>query len=146
MSDKPFFSLKFAFKFLVCRPELLIFNLNLVEELLNPHKVIHIIFELRFLKLRERFFHHCELSFKLPVGSLKVTKMLITLTLWMAWGAWMFHISLLSFPKTLYGSILIVSLVRISLLMGCPCLKRLIGDSRGLKHIINVFDVLKTEH
>ena len=81
MRDKPLFCLQFALKFLVGRPQLLVFDLDFVEKLLDPHKMVHIVFELSLLQLRESFLHNCELSFEFPISSFQVPKMLVALAL-----------------------------------------------------------------
>jgi hypothetical protein len=57
MSNQPLLGLKLALKFLVGCTQLLVFDLNFVEELLNPHKVVHIVLELGFLELLQGLFH-----------------------------------------------------------------------------------------
>ncbi len=79
--------------------------------------MVHIVFELGFLQLLERFFHNSQLRLKLSVGCLQIPQMLIALTLGMPWGARMLHVSLLGFTKTLYGSVLVFILVWMSLFM-----------------------------
>ncbi len=51
MGHEPFFGLELALKLLVGSLKLLVLDLNLVEKLLNPHEMVHVVLKLGLLKL-----------------------------------------------------------------------------------------------
>jgi hypothetical protein len=47
--------------------QLLVLNLDLVVELLDPHEMLHVVLELQVLHLLQAIFHEGELDFQLFV-------------------------------------------------------------------------------
>ena len=67
MLDESLLGIEFALQLLVRPVQLLVLNLDLVVELLDPHEVLHVVLELQVLHLLKAVLHQGELDFQLFV-------------------------------------------------------------------------------
>lgn len=68
MPDKSLLGIELALQLLVRPMQLLVLNLDLIVELLDPHEMLHIVLELQVLHLLQAIFHEGELDFQLFVS------------------------------------------------------------------------------